>query len=461
MKPLHLLALGLALAAAACDSDSVGGSPTTAPPAEASLDAQVRQVVRGWGVVPLLPMAEQNAALADLGRSLFFDKILSGNRDVSCATCHDPLAQSGDGRSLAIGTGAVSNGTSRTLGPGRQFTPRNAPSLFNSGLGLFYIFWDGRVSDQFGPAGFGQKPPDGVVLPGGLTGLVASQAMFPVLNRVEMRGVPGDKDVFGNSNELAQFADSQHTAIWNAAMKRLMGIPGYVQKFTAAYPNVPTSVMGFQYAANAIAAFELQAFSKVNTDFDRFLARDNNAISVDAKRGALLFFGRANCSSCHSGPLIGGQQFANVAVPQFGPGTGSSAPLDNGREDLNGIPRSGPFFQFRVAPLRNVELSAPYFHNGAYPTLESVVRHYSNVDSAVRSFDVSQLDPALRASYHGDAATITKLLANVDGRLRQRPGFTADEQKQLVAFLKSLTDPSARNLSSITPTLVPSGLPVR
>src|SRR5262249_21634107 len=153
------------------------------------------------------------------------------------------------------------------------------------------------------------------------------------------------------------------------------------EMFSAAYPGVPKSLLGFEHAANAIATFERQAFAKTNTAFDRYLQRDDNALTLDAKRGALIFFGRGTCSSCHNGPLLGGQQFANVGIPQIGPGTGSAMPLDAGREDFFGAqpPPNGPFFQFRVPPLRNVELSAPYMHNGAYPTLEAVVRHYSNV----------------------------------------------------------------------------------
>ena len=444
------------VALAACNDDDVP-VPTTATP---SLDAQLRQAISPWGVVPILPITAQNPALVDLGRALFFDKVLSGNRDVSCSTCHSPGTNTGDGLSLAIGTGAVQSGGTRTLGPGRQFTPRNAPSLMSVGLGPFYIFWDGRVSEEGGFAKF--RTPAGSALPAGVSNLLAAQAMIPVTNRVEMRGNAGDRDVFGNANELALYADDQFAQIWSATMRRLLAISGYVQKFSAAYPGVPQDRLGFEHAANAIAAFETQTFTKSNTAFDRYLARDDNALSVEAKQGALLFFGRGRCSTCHNGPLLGGQSFANVAIPQLGPGTGKSAPLDAGRgeADITGFPQAPRFF-FRIPPLRNVELTAPYMHNGAYRTLETVVRHYSNVDSAVKSYDVSQLDPALRATYHGDATTINTLLSSLDGRLRPPFTLSPDDQKALVAFLTSLTDPSARDMSAAAPASVPSGLPIR
>lgn len=445
---------GLVMAAGCSDGSTTdfAGAP--------SLDAQVRQAISPWGVFPVLPIEAQSPALVDLGRSLFFDKVLSGNRDVSCGSCHSPLAHTGDGLSLAVGTGAIHNGAARMPGPGRQFAPRNAASLFGAGLRPFFLFWDGRVAENGGVARF--STPLGSALPPGVTSLVAAQAMIPVINRIEMRGNAGDHDVFGNVNELAAPGDTEYAAIWSGVTRRLLAISEYQQKFVAAFPSVPQSQLGFQHAANAIAAFEVQTFTKTGSAFDRYLAHDDNALSVDAKRGALLFFGKARCSQCHNGPLLGAQTFASVAAPQLGPGIQVSAPLDAGRGDPSlGGSFQTPFFFFRVPPLRNVELTAPYMHDGAYATLEAVVHHYNNVDSAVKSYDVSQLDPSLRSTYHGDAKTINALLASLDGRLRQPLGLSEDELKTLVAFLKSLTDPAARDMSGVIPSSVPSGLPVR
>src|SRR5437763_6549639 len=115
--------------------------------AEPSLDAGLRQDMSRWGVIPIGPLAAQDPALVDLGRALMFDPVLSGNRDVACATCHHPTTHEADGLSLAIGTGGSGLGPGRTLGSGRHVVPSNAPSLLHDGLGLSYLFWEGRLSN--------------------------------------------------------------------------------------------------------------------------------------------------------------------------------------------------------------------------------------------------------------------------------------------------------------------------
>ncbi len=446
---VRALGLGLLVVAGGCvETDR-------ALPQPPSLDAELRAALQQWGVVPILPQPTQDSALVALGQSLFFDKELSGNRDIACATCHSPSTGMGDGLSLAVGTGGTGAGPTRSLGPGRQFVPRNAPTLLNVALGLQYIFWDGRVT------GFGGQfqTPAGLALPPGLPTVLAAQAMFPVTNRREMRGEPGDTDVFGNPNELAQIGDSQWTEQWRAVMLRLLAIPAYVAKFRGAFPGVPPNLLGFQHAATAIAAFEAEALTRVDTPFDRYLRRNDDAMTSQQKRGALLFFGKAACSTCHNGPLIGAGNFLDVGVPQIGPGGTAEPPLDLGRGELPG--NEFYRFAFRVAPLRNVELSAPYFHDGAFPTLDAVVKHYNDVRLSLMGFDPSHLAADVRAQYHGDPGTIAGVLERLDFRLQQPLNLSATERAELVAFLNTLTDPSARDLSGLVPASVPSGLPVR
>lgn len=434
-----------------CDRRS---GPSEPPPP--SIDQELRAALAGWGVIPIGPVPAQDSAVVALGQALVFDKVLSGNRDVSCATCHQPSLHMGDGLPLAVGTGGTGSGLSRLPGPGREFVPRNASPLLNTGLGFFYVFWDGRVS------GFGAGPfesPARSALPGGLPNVLAAQAMFPVVNRREMRGEAGDVDVFGNPNDLALYADSAYREIWRAVMQRLLAIPRYQALFAAAFPGTPAAQLGFEHAATAIAAFQMAALTGTGSPFDRYLARDDAALAAPEKRGALLFFGEARCAQCHNGPFLGGQGFANAGVPQLGPGVGRAAPLDFGFGEVIG--QEFYRFAFRVAPLRNVELTAPYMHNGAFATLEDVLDHYNDVPTALRAYDGSHLPPALRGTVHGDDATIAAVLATLDPRLHAPLGLNETEKQEVVAFLRSLTDPAARDLSLLVPASVPSGLPVQ
>ena len=443
----------LCLGAMALGCDRRSG-PSEPPPA--SIDQELRAALAGWGVIPIGPVPAQDSAVLALGRALVFDKVLSGNRDVSCATCHQPSLHMGDGLPLAVGTGGTGSGLSRLPGPGREFVPRNASPLLNTGLGFFYLFWDGRVS------GFGSGPfesPAGSALPGGLPNVLAAQAMFPVVNRREMRGEPGDVDVFGHPNELALYADTAYREIWRAVMRRLLAIPQYQALFAAAFPGTPVAQLGFEHAATAIAAFQMAALTSTGSPFDRYLARDDRALAAPEKRGALLFFGEARCAQCHNGPFLGGQGFANAGVPQLGPGVGRAAPLDFGFGEV--IDLEFYRFAFRVAPLRNVELTAPYMHNGAFATLEDVLDHYNDVPTALRTYDGSHLPPVLRGAVHGDDATIAAVLATLDPRLHTPLGLNETEKQEVVAFLRSLTDPAARDLSLMVPRSVPSGLPVQ
>jgi cytochrome c peroxidase len=153
------------------------------------------------------------------------------------------------------------------------------------------------------------------------------------------------------------------------------------------------------------------------------------------------------------------QGLANVGVPQIGPGGSKQPPFDLGRGEHE--PSDFYRFAFRVAPLRNVELTAPYFHSGAYRTLDAVVRHYNHVEKALREYDPAHLDAEVRPLYLGDPATVTAILQTLDGRLRLPLGLSETEIGELVAFLEGLTDPSARSLDAVAPARVPSGLPVR
>lgn len=426
------------------------------PAGTGEVDTQVREALAQAGVTPLPSAPVSDPALVRLGQVLMFDKLLSGNRDISCATCHNPLSATSDHLSLSIGTGGTGAAAARVLAGAPGFTPRNSQELFNRGFPEFTaMFWDGRVS-RTSDGEF--QTPAGAKLPAGLTGALAAQAMFPVTTRLEMRGRPGDLDRLGNPNELAELGDDDQPGVWAALMSRLLAIPEYVELFQAAYPQVPPAELGFQHAANAIAAFEIDAFTTVNSPLDLYLRGDATALDDAEKQGALLFFGKATCGACHRGPHLSDQLFHSIGVPQVGPGFSPEAPEDRGRERVTGDPSER--YQFRTPPLRNVELTGPWMHDGAYTSLEAAVRHYLDANAALRTYDAAQLREDLRSTYLSEPTTLGAMAASIDHLVELPLALTDEEVTDIVAFLRALSDPAAANLAGSVPANVPSGLPV-
>ncbi|MCA9839388.1 MAG: carbohydrate binding domain-containing protein [Trueperaceae bacterium] len=419
--------------------------------ADIMLDAELRMLLFQNDVAPLTANFSLNANKVALGKLLFHDKELSGNRDISCATCHPASLGTTDHLALSIGTGGTGFGPNRVMGAGRLRVPRHAPDLFNRAFSDL-MFWDGRVS---GTTSTGFMTPAGAQLPTGLDSALAAQAMFPVITRAEMLGNAGDKDVFGAINELANLSEGNLTAMWSAIMTRLMRVPEYQTLFSQAYPGISTSAMGFEYAANAIAEYQKDAFTTLNSPFDRYLAGNDSALSLDQKQGALIFYGIGKCGSCHSGALLTDNSFHNIAVPQLGPGIGSTG-LDFGRFNLTG--QAQEQFAFKTPSLRNVTLTAPYMHNGAINNLVDAVAHYHLIEESLKNYDSSQLEPALQATVKNDTATLNQILATLDDKAKNLP--LEGRAQSITSFLAALTDPAAGNLSGKVPASVPSGLPV-
>ncbi|GAB4572565.1 MAG: His-Xaa-Ser system-associated MauG-like protein [Anaerolineae bacterium] len=431
-------------------------------PASAQPDPHetLRARLAAHGVTPLPALPPPDPALYRLGEALFYDPILSGNLDTACATCHHPLLGTTDGLSLGLGTGNQGLGPARVHIPGRPFVARNAPALFNRGQADWRVmFWDGRVIARTDGT---YLTPAGDALPEGLGGLLAAQALFPLTAAAEMRGFPGDVAVDGSENTLALLntpaLEPDYPAIWHALLDRLLAIDGYREHFRAAYPGAPLETLGIQHVVNALEAYQASAFAYHNAPFDRYLAGDDAALSPSALRGALLFFGEAGCARCHTGPLLSDQQFHNVAVPQIGPGMDDEAPLDYGRGRETG--RAADRFAFRTPPLRQVALTGPYMHNGAYTTLEGAVRHMIAPVAALHDYDPAQLIPELTAQVWNDPPTVAALLDTLDPLAGASRPLTPDEFADLLAFLHALTDPAAADLGHLIPATVPSGLPV-
>jgi cytochrome c peroxidase len=304
----------------------------------------------GLPAVPDVPHDIDAAHKISLGRKLFFDKRLSRDGTISCASCHQPERAFADSRSIAQGIG------------GRLGT-RNSPSLINS---VFQAsqFWDGR------------------------RGSLEEQALDPLLNKRE-HGMPDQK----------------------AILAVLKADPVYVRQFAKAFPTDGSSVT-VQNLARALAAFESTLIA-ADSAFDRYFYQQNSkALSPKQQRGLALFTGTAQCVRCHeigaNSALLSDNQFHNLSVgiknienrlasltmrlaTQHARGASIDSEVLNDRE----IAELGRFAvtlepadigKFRTPSLRNVALTAPYMHDGSIATLDAAVEYELYYRSAERGF---------------------------------------------------------------------------
>ena len=403
---------------------------------------------------------EAESELTRLGRDLFFDPILSGDQNISCGTCHHPVFAMTDGRVLPIGAGGHGLGESRAFrkliqlpedsGDGMTvinpfvdtFIPRNSPTVINSAL-LRGQFWDGRV--ERAPTDEAVRTLEDAVNDLDLTDPLTAQVLFPVTSQHEMAGVT-----------LGEFSPMVIRLI---LLERLRANQAYADRFAAVFDS-PTITL--RRLAEAVAAFERQLIF-TESPWDDYLAGDAAALSDQQKRGALLFFGElnrgVNCATCHSGDLFTDQDFHNLLVPQLGPGK------DNGIDGSDDFGRANVSFdyrdqyRFRTPSLRNVELTPPYFHSGAYRTLEDVIWHHAD---PWRANILYEPDEHLPRAFQDQvrAYDFERQAHSVAGRIGAGMPINAAEAADLAAFLRSLTDPAARDLDHFTPEEVPSGLPL-
>jgi len=207
-----------------------------------------------------------------------------------------------------------------------------------------------------------------------------------------------------------------------------------------------------------MAAWEIDTWTFANSPFDRYLAGDSDALNKAQKRGVLVFYGKARCYECHSGNLLTDMKYHNIGAPQIGPGVPEVAPLDLGRGGITNKPEDK--FKFRTAPLRNVALTGPWMHSGAYTTLEAAVRHHLNPKESLRNYDPSQLDPQYQDMVHNKEIIEAGVSSTVDGVVANPINLSDQEFSDLMEFLQSLTDPKALDHFNRATENVPSGLPL-
>ncbi len=403
--------------------------------------------------------------LAEIGHLLFFDPILSGNKDISCAVCHHPRLASGDGVSLGLGTGASGLGQDRRPDGERAASrriPRNAPPLWNLGAhDIRTLFHDGRVEgDPDDPSA--RLTPHGPLDYMELHSLLAVQALFPVLSHEEMAGRPGENPVADAVHEHRLHGDD---GAWAILAKRVDAIPAY-RAALAAWRGQDRPVQ-MEDIANAIAAFIEAEFRADQTPFDQYL-REVAAISSQAGEGMRLFYGKANCASCHSGTLLSDQNFHAMGQPPIGPGkekVDDGYTRDIGRAAVTLDEADN--FAFRTPMLRNVMQSGPWGHAGAFSDIRAFLRHHLDPVAGLVTYEPQAILPALETENDDYAAAQNaKLLAYISRAaarsMAQRPLVVLqdDEIDLLVAFLEALTDPIALEGKRGIPAAVPSGLPI-
>lgn len=339
-------------------------------------------------------------AKAALGRLLFWDPVLSGPRDVACATCHHPRFGYAENRDLSIGVTGVGLGHRRRFAAGGAIplVKRNSQTILNaafngSDLGGEYdpasapMFWDVRARS------------------------LETQALEPLKALEEMRGhtYPEEQAV-------------------ETVVARLEAIPDYRRLFAAAFGGdraVTAANLG-----RVLAAFQ-RTLTATNAPFDRYMRGDRDAMSDSQLRG-MRRFERIGCVRCHNGPMFSDYKLHVLGVPD----NAALPASDAGAGDRG----TGERYAFRTASLRNLAFTAPYMHSGIFETLEDVLEFYDDVDSRRgndRNPNVSRedLDPLLR-------------------RLR---GVDEDDE-DLIAFLEeALSDPG---FDRTIPPRVPSGLSV-
>jgi len=331
-----------------------------------------------------------------LGRLLFWDPILSGERDVACGSCHHPRFGYAEDRDLSIGASGIGLCDRRRFATGSAipFVKRNSQTILNvafNGIdetGTYVpatapMFWDVRALS------------------------LEQQALEPIKALEEMRGSTYP-EATAVDTVVARLAA-------NAAYRRL-----FAEAFGGEQPVTADNL------GKTLAVFQ-RSLTAVQSRFDRYMRGESDAMSASELRG-MRRFERIGCANCHSGPMFSDFKLHVLGVPD-NPKLASS---DAGKEDS---------YAFRTASLRNLTLTAPYMHSGVFSTLEDVLDFYDDVGSRRgrarnrnQYVDREQLDPLLRR------------LRGVD-----------EDDPDLVAFLRALSD---ETFDRVIPARVPSGLPV-
>ena len=450
------------------------------PDPEPTLDEWLRAVIAEKGLTgdPAAPR-QRSQQIPDsdpkikLGQLLFFSHSLSGDRTVSCATCHMPDFGGSDALSLGIGVSpqdasqvgpARSLDTETDLDPAADGKPnmhRNSQTVFNSALYDRSMSYDGRVfvlEEEVVSGGKGQTirtPESGNLADGSdADGLLEVFSKFPLTNHNEMRGY-----LFSSLSEqeyrerlMARLRGEVDTALLDP-----QGSDNWLALFRSAFDQPDASAVELITVENvqrALAAY-MGSMIFIDSPWKRYVQGDDNAITETAKRGAKLFYaskeeGGLGCAACHSGDFFTNEQFYNVGFPHIGRGFMRAEKDDIGRWNSTRV--EADKYAFRVPSLLNVQLTLPYGHAGTFDQLSEVIRYHANPRQELARFDftLQQLVQFTGKEGYDYAQGHSLALQSASSFLLAEPllpnrDLTVTEVNTLTVFLRTLTDDCARN----------------
>jgi cytochrome c peroxidase len=423
-------------------------------------DKILSKVIEAYQIQPFEPKRPTMGNKEKLGQALFFDPILSGPRQVACATCHIRNKGSSDNLRLAVGLGAKGLGKDRLNTAEALVVPRNTLPLFNRGVEDFSVFfWDGRV--QAGSSGL-KESPLGSKLPENFDSLLSVASVFPLAEADEMLGRSRSykEQTLTHHAELVRDDvnpdnfQERTLDVFNNLIARLLGADGDVLKseqvkyrklFNDAYPQTSQSKYNITHVGNALAAYISLAFELEPASWDQYVKGENSALTANQKQGAIIFYGKGRCVVCHTGKQFSDFEFHGLAVPQLRIGK-HGAHLDYGRAAATS--RSQDRFAFRTPPLRNVSHTGPWGHNGIFKTLESAIEHHIN---PVPLMFQAQKEQPKEKLYAG------RLLGYRSPILAEVAPLSDMDFKLLVDFLHSLNSQTVIKSKLALPKSVPSG----
>ncbi|MCR9205814.1 MAG: hypothetical protein NXH75_14610 [Halobacteriovoraceae bacterium] len=401
------------------------------------LDDILKIEIKNNGLAALERVTPAPREVSRLGAMLFHETQLSGNKNIACNSCHHPMFGTADAMPFSIGTGGTGMGGRRRQNTG-GLTKRHSPHLMNLGYPeIEHMFWDGRV--HYNPKtkilttpepGLNGAQPKYKEIASVLTSSLAAQTIFPIVNDLEMRG--------GKGNDIADAGNNYNS--WKAVMNRLLktgpSTERYQEQFKKAFPKAKNYNIG--HVGEALGKFLGTSFNVIDTPYDRYLKGDLSALKESEKRGLLVFTTRGKCVKCHNGKHLSNFEFKTVATPQLTP-EGYPAPYDQGRYEVTGV--KSDLFKFRTPNLRNISLTAPFMHNGAFKTLDAVIEHYNDPEVSLNNYSLDQADlNAYSDNFVIDRDKLrNKLRVNLIsiGEVRRGIKLTEQEKQDLLAFLET------------------------